>query len=541
MAIGVRGEAAILITNDDRSTAWATERFGDPNVRSRRGGHWYFKPSTEEGNEPNRETAVGTMEFHRNNKYALVPPSVHPSGTAYAWARPLPPVAELPEAPDLRDLWHPRGEHHEELLRLSAAKAHSGLDADTIGRELKVWRDTHLSDLHAHPDDELERMAKGSFDKFHGQAPGRTRSTEVRTGNGESPPELAAPVGDGAVLFAKLVERIRAHYYFEEEWHYTITALYIFQCWAARAGALPAFFYLYYGGQFGSGKSNILYLLSSLTDSLLVENISTSALARSIEAGRPVCQDEIDVSRGTELDDIMAALWRSGYRRNGPPYIRWDAKNKQREVVPIYSPKAATFRSVLDPALQSRGFTVPTAKPLGKDGYRLVLANLWSRTSDLVAQLRAWGRAGAKEWPDARLEALARTPEFQSEVESVVGEIGANRTSELFTIALLVAHMVPVEVATSLSSAGALREVAVGEDQAEALEELREAVVATIESTVSSSLDGQAVYRVVQRAVRDAVNGKHKERGDRPLTTARLALLRRELGVKDSWLVNFHG
>jgi P4 family phage/plasmid primase-like protien len=170
VAIGVRGEVAILITNDDRSTVWATERFGEPNVRSVRGGHWYFKPRPEEGNEPDRETAVGTMEYYRNNKYALVPPSIHPTGIAYVWVRPLPPIDELPEAPDFRHLWHPRGEHHDEILRLSAAKAHSGLDAETITRDLILWRDSHLPDPHAHPDRELERIAKGSYDKFHAQA-----------------------------------------------------------------------------------------------------------------------------------------------------------------------------------------------------------------------------------------------------------------------------------------------------------------------------------------------------------------------------------
>ena len=308
-----------------------------------------------------------------------------------------------------------------------------------------------------------------------------------------------------------------------------------------RAGALPATFYLYFGGPFSSGKSNILRLVSDLTDGLTVENISPPALARSIEAGRTVLLDEIDVSRGAELDDIMAALLRSGYRRNGPPYIRWDAKAKTREVVPIFGPKAATFRSSLDTALQSRGFVIPTAKPVGEAGYDLVLANLWVKTTDLVSRLKSWGKRAAREWPGVRLEQLAHTPEFRAEVKAVAGEIGANRESELLTIALLVARMVPVDVGPQLSSARALRDVEVGEDQAEALGELRDVVLVSMGKTVSFGDAGAQLYRVVQRSVRDSVNLRRKDRQEKPLTSNRLALLRRELGVKDVWLRNHHG
>ena len=354
-------------------------------------------------------------------------------------------------------------------------------------------------------------------------------------------PRVEAPADDPAALFREVVERVRAHYYFEEEWHYTITGLFIFQAWAVRAGALPAVFYVFYGGRFGSGKSNVLYLVSALTDGLLVENVSPSALARSMETGRAVMLDEIDVSRGSELDDIMAALLRSGYRRNGPPYVRWDAKAKKREEIPIFGPKAGTFRSTLDPALQSRGFTIPTGKPIGEGGFDLVLANLWSRTSDLVPRLRAWGKAAAREWSSDRLEQLARSPEFRVELKAIAGEVGANRESELLAIALLVAHMIPADVGPSLLSAKLLREVEVSEEQTEALEEVRDVVLATMSRTVTFAEGGAEVYRVVQRTVRDAISLRRKDRQERPITPSRLALLRREMGVKDVWLRDHHG
>jgi phage/plasmid-associated DNA primase len=166
IAIGTRGELAILITNDQTATEWATAQFGAPNVRTPRGGHWYFRARKGQANEANRETPVGTMELHVRNKYALVPPSVHPTGAAYQWEQELPPAVDLPECPDLRDLWHPHGKHHGELLRISAAKAHAGVIPQVAAAELVAWRDAHLPDPEAHPDRELVGMAESACQKF---------------------------------------------------------------------------------------------------------------------------------------------------------------------------------------------------------------------------------------------------------------------------------------------------------------------------------------------------------------------------------------
>lgn len=167
VAVGERsGGLAVLITNDDRSTAWASERFGPSSVRSKRGGHWWFRALPGTANETNKETAVGQIELHAaHGKYALVPPSGHPSGIAYIWGGG--PTSDLPALPDLRDLWHPGGTHHAELLRISAAKAHDGQDAETIYAELVTWRNTHLPDPHGHPEQELRQLAESAFEKFH--------------------------------------------------------------------------------------------------------------------------------------------------------------------------------------------------------------------------------------------------------------------------------------------------------------------------------------------------------------------------------------
>ena len=96
VAIGVRGDIAILITNDAQSTSWATQQFTEPNVRSARGGHWYFRAREGQANEANRATAVGTMELHVRSKYAVVPPSIHPSGFAYRVGPRAPPARRAP-------------------------------------------------------------------------------------------------------------------------------------------------------------------------------------------------------------------------------------------------------------------------------------------------------------------------------------------------------------------------------------------------------------------------------------------------------------
>ena len=183
VAVGERsGGLAVLITNDDASTTWATEKFGPPTVRSRRGGHWWFKAPFGTANEANAKTDVGQMELHAaHGKYVVVPPSIHPSGAPYTWSGG--PTSNLPALPDLRDLWHPGGTHHTELLRQSAAKAHDGKDVEAIYRELVAWRGAHLSDPHAHPDKELRQLAESAFTKFHVEAQVKvSRETSVEEG-----------------------------------------------------------------------------------------------------------------------------------------------------------------------------------------------------------------------------------------------------------------------------------------------------------------------------------------------------------------------
>lgn len=339
---------------------------------------------------------------------------------------------------------------------------------------------------------------------------------------------------DGPQLFKDTRSLIALHYYFEESWHYTIVTLFVFE--AKCALALPAVFYLFFGGAKGSGKSNILDLLCTLTRGLKCENISVSALARSMENGRAVFVDEIDADRGKENNEVRDALLRQGYKANAAPYMRWDAAKKKREEIEIYGPKAATYRSGLnDDALRDRGFQIPTVKATGESGYDYVLRNLWQNTEDIPKRLDEWSRSAVQAFPRDKLKEIAYSAEFKKKVKRVVEELGANRESELVTIALLVAEMAGVDVVEELNAAVRTRETS-NEDTADDLEALSEVVQNLAETGCAKTLVGSGLVRIKQSLVKHELNRRRKEQNDRPISDRRLAMLRRELGVSESWL-----
>lgn len=200
VGIRTRGELAILITNDADSTKWATRAFDEPHVHSRRGAHWYWRSREGQASEVNRLTPVGLMELHVRNRQALVPPSIHPTGVPYRWGRELPPVGELPECPDIRDLWHPEGTHHEELLKQSAAKAHDGKGAEQIYQELAAWVASHFPDPLSHPERELRSLAESAASKFHRPRPAPRAGGEPAPAPSELPDLVDFPMRTGMEL-----------------------------------------------------------------------------------------------------------------------------------------------------------------------------------------------------------------------------------------------------------------------------------------------------------------------------------------------------
>ena len=350
-------------------------------------------------------------------------------------------------------------------------------------------------------------------------------------------------VREGPQLFADIKETLRAHYYMEEPWHYTIAALFILLSRVALS--LPAVFYLFFGGAKGTGKTNALGLIARLTNALSFENVSIAALARSMEKGRTVCIDEYDVSRGREIDEPRDALVRQGYKRDAAPFVRWDAIRKTKEEIPIFGPKALTFRKDIDEAIQDRGFLVPTLRVKGKVAFDFVRKNLWLHLENLPERLDEWGRLATHTFPDANLEAIAYSAEFEAKVEAVLKELGANRAAEIVTVALLVAEMAGLDILADLREANALREIAsessASEDREELLEVLEDLTRAEIASKKEELFGEVKIVRVRQKDVFDEFNRRKRERGEKPLGRKSFVSVRREAGIGEAWIRNYHG
>jgi hypothetical protein len=450
------------------------------------------------------------MELHAaHGKYVLIPPSIHPSGTPYTWGGgPLPP--DLPALPDLRDLWHPGGTHHTELLKQSAAKAHDGKDAETIYHELVAWREAHLSDPHAHPDKELRQLAESAVAKFQSER----------------------PPADSAVLFRDLVETWKVHAYLPNEWEYRVLALFSLQ--SRLAPRLPRVFYLFMAGTKGSGKTTILDHISEVCRALRFQNVSLPTLARAMgERPAPtVAIDEYDTTTGDRgTDEARNALVRQGYKANAAPFKRSEVSGGKVVPVefPIYGPKALTFHRGVEDALQDRGFILPTEK--GKD-YAYVVRAISPKWADLIPRLDAWGEVARSNLDPARLLERVEALDFQSKVGRVLGTLGASRNAELVTVAVLVAEAAGVDLEVELRDALAAKE-------REATENEWVGVLADLLPPLAHSapkLEEAPFYVVKQSVVKAELDKARKERRLPPCSATEFAGFRRDLGVRSEWV-----
>ena len=349
-------------------------------------------------------------------------------------------------------------------------------------------------------------------------------------------------VRDGPQLVADIKEVLGAHYHMEKPWHYTILALFILEC--AVFMSLPAVFYLYFPGTFGTGKTNILGLIAMLTGSVSLENVSVPALAHELGDGKPVCIDEYDVIRGKDIDEVRNALVRQGYKRNAAPYTRHDATTKKNYRIPVYGPKALTFRGSIEQALQSRGYTIPTVKAKGKDAFGYVVNNLYPHVQELPHRIAEWGRLATAAFPELDLEAMARSPELEDEVKVVCNELGANRSAELAIVAVQVAHMAGLDVVADLRAANELNELETAasetEDKEDLLEVLRNLTNIQMRQKGELVLEDAKIVRHRQREVLESLNRLRDERKQRRITTPAFAALRRDIGIREDW-VKAHG
>ena len=345
----------------------------------------------------------------------------------------------------------------------------------------------------------------------------------------------------GSDLMGEVDAILREHYYLKEPWEYTIAELWVFQ--ALIAPILPAVFYLAVGGPFGSGKTNFIYLLNDLAGGVKFENVSIAAMAYTLgdqkHPCRPVAIDEITVQREKEAMAIRDALLRQGYKANAAPYTRvndWQKKTLDR--IPLFSAKVFGFTGTLEQALQSRCFPIASVIPKpGLDSYDYVRKNLWPHLHELPEKLKKWRIDAMIDWDVGRVEALTYTHDFELKMQEATKEIGANRESELTTIAMLVAEVLGVDVVKDLKTAQELRASELASAMANSyVDEFLSVLRAELKDLIP--VDG--ITRIKQSDIKRSWDDQLKiEHHERAATASQFAELREAAGIS-RWMVKDH-
>ena len=343
------------------------------------------------------------------------------------------------------------------------------------------------------------------------------------------------PVPTSPLLFEDVRRNLVSHYRFPagSEWAYDLAALWVMQVYVSDG--LSAVFYLLLGGSKGDGKTTLLDLLSLLAGAINASDISVAALVHALSEtpDRAVTLDEFDAVRDSERDSALSAIVRNGYVR-GKSYIRHNVKTHANEECPTFGAKAIGFRGAVDSALEDRGFPLPCTKYTGPGGFDYVQANDGPSVGNLPARLREW--AGAMRETRRLVRAEFKESKWESKVREVVGNrIGANRDSQLASVALQVCRFCCIDLTDSLKAALGLRTETATANTSVSLEEAQE-ILNGLTQPADSSLKVSEFYVVRQRDFANAVNAKRRERRERPLTSGQIAAIRRDLGVLDSWL-----
>jgi hypothetical protein len=344
-----------------------------------------------------------------------------------------------------------------------------------------------------------------------------------------------SPQPRGPLLFEEVRGVIEDHYCFPKgsEWAYDIAALWVMQVYVSAG--LNSVFYLLLAGSKGDGKTSLIDLLCFLSGAINAADISVAALVHALEEtpDRAVALDEFGVLRDAEKDSAMTAIARNGYTR-GKPYIRFNVKTGQNDECPTFGAKVFGFRGAVDPALEDRGFPLPCVKYVGPGGFRYVQANDGPTVGDLPRRLGSWASDQRTSYPTIR-EGF-KSPRWEETVRKVLADkIGANRESQLTSVALQVSRLCCIDVGDSLKAALGLRAETSAANFSTSLAEAFE-ILSSL-STLSTPLSKEAqFYIVAQREFTAAVNAKRRERHERALSSSELAALRRDLGILDTWL-----
>ncbi len=339
-------------------------------------------------------------------------------------------------------------------------------------------------------------------------------------------------------LFKKVEDFFREHFYFgEEDWPYRICTLWVLQ--TAVAKSLPVWFYLWAGGPYGSGKTELLHLLSLVSGGLVLGNVSIAALARLSAAKATVLLDEYDSTRGKEIDAMKDEMWRSGYRE-GAFYTRAVGAGAEVVKFPIDGPKAATFRGEVDVATMSRGFVLPTVKYSGPKGIDYVHKTMFAEAGTLPQELRQWGQKTMKmkKWSRAQCKEMVQETSFREKLRHAVppNMLGATRETQLGTIALIVCEMIDVNIIADIHRAFELSSMVTGLSSVEDLEEFYEIFLAESAKQIAEGDEREKFVKIENAKLKRRLNKYREVLGKFRLSQKKFSVLRRDAGIGDQYL-----
>ena len=141
------------------------------------------------------------------------------------------------------------------------------------------------------------------------------------------------------------------------------------------------------------------------------------------------------------------------------------------------------------------------------------------------------------DWDVGRVEALTYTHDFELKMQEATKEIGANRESELTTIAMLVAEVLGVDVVKDLKTAQELRASELASAMANSyVDEFLSVLRAELKDLIP--VDG--ITRIKQSDIKRSWDDQLKiEHHERAATASQFAELREAAGIS-RWMVKDH-
>jgi hypothetical protein len=307
-------------------------------------------------------------------------------------------------------------------------------------------------------------------------------------------------------------------------------------------------------GRAGSGKTCLLNAIAMLGRGVLLGNISVPAMCRELGRGREVelgdspnlegcaydlaCYDEYDAEGNAERHAAMDEMLRHGYRRDGAPYVRWDVEKNRAVAWNLFMPKTAAANSTLDPALSSRGFRISATSYGEEDGYTILLNNRYpKRVIELNSRLDSWSVGVAQNFTVEDIETLEKSDEHKLRVATVVGNLGLNRQNEHALTCATICNLIGVDISEELKHG--IGTLAMADEENE--DDIAEFNGVLIDIATNRADVGTAIeVRVKQSIVKKKLNETKRWRDERPLSNKRFAVIRREAGIRDSWLRSEH-